>query len=584
MMSSLSERGCGILAPVLAEPMAAAEIALARAEWQDTVFAERPRRLALLELQPRWGLRPVRVSVLRNHAVEPVVGLLRAFLAYAGLTADVWLSGYDDSISAPPRADADVHVVWLDPSRYAGTQELAAAETLAARLRQLRRTLDGPLLLVDAPAALAGAQSVNAVLREAAQMPDVHAFPYAAITAPLGAAAIEARAAAMGTPLAGGAAVLAAQHLGLLWIPAMVRPRLKLIIVDLDNTLIGGILGEDGVLRVRTDGAYARLCERLLRLHEQGLLLALVTKNEIADVDRLFRERAELSELRRAFAAVATGWRRKSEHVGAIASRLHIDADSVLIVDDNPGEVAAMATALRDASFVVAGDPDVTARALALHPGLLAVRVDELGSRRAADILAAEQRATKLQQAEDPEEYVRSLQIVARLRMNAAADLVRVSELSRKTNQFNTALQRFTETDVQRYMSGAQSRVVSIRLRDRLSDSGMIGAVFAHRDGETAVIDEISVSCRALGRSIEGVLLGAALTRTAEDLGCARVVIPFTAGPRNEPARAWLGAVADAIDGTTYEYTAGREDAADGATRSAIELRWEDDGARRETA
>ena len=582
MMSSLSGRGCGILAPVLAEPMPAAEIALARASWQATVFAERPRRLALLELQAQWGLQPVRVSVLRNHAVEPVIGLLRPFLAYAGLTADVSLSGYDDSLSGRPRADADVHVVWLDPSRYA--HEEAAAETLAARLRQLRRTLDGPMLLVDAPGTRAGARCVNAVLREAAaQMPDVYAFPYAAITAHLGADAIEGRVEAMGTPIAGEAAVLAAQHLGLLWIPAMVRPRVKSIIVDLDNTLIGGVLGEDGALGVRTGGAYARLRARLLRLHEQGVLLALVTKNELGDVDTLFCERAELSELRCAFATVATGWGSKSESVRAIASRLRIDVDGVLIVDDNPGEVAAMATALRDASFIIAGDPDVTVRALALHPGLLAVRADELGSRRAADLLAAERRATELQHAEDPAEYVRSLRMVARLRTNAAADLARVSALSRKTNQFNTALQRFTESDVQRYMTRADSRVVSIRLRDRLSDSGMIGAVFAHREGETAVIDEISVSCRALGRSIEGALLGAALTRTAEDLGCARVVIPFTAGPRNEPARAWLAAVANAVDGRTYEYTAGREDAVDTATRAAIELRWEDGDARRET-
>ena len=576
-MSSLSERAPAIFVTVASESDPAVEAALARAEWQQTVFAERPRRVALLALQPRWALRSVRVSLLRNHAVEPVLALLKPFLAYSGLEAVALLSAYDDSLSAPPASDADVHIVWLDPSRYAGSTHPGAVEALAGRLRELRGVLRGALLLVDAPLQLDGASPFNAMLREAAErIPDAHLVPCAAITSRLGASAVEARAEAIGTHISGEAAVLVAQHLGLHWIPAMLRPRLKAVVADLDNTLIGGVLREDGAEGVVTDGGYARVRERLLQLHEQGVLLALVTKNDPADVERLFEQRAELSALRRAFAVVGATWQPKAETVRAIAARLHITVDSVLVVDDNPGEVVAMAASLRDTSFVLAGDPYLTARALTLHPGLLEVRADELGSRRAADLLAAKRRAAELQQAADAAQYVRSLQMVARLSMNAEADLRRLSELSRKTNQFNTGLVRFNETDVDRYMKDPAWRIVSIRLRDRLSDSGVIGVVFAHVEGDAVVIDEIGISCRALGRFIEDVLIDAAITTISAELRCARALIRFTAGPRNEPAREWLDRVADPVGDGCYEYAPGREAWLEGANRASIDVRWED--------
>src|SRR5262249_11301676 len=200
---------------VLAAEATAAEVALARAEWQAAVFAERPRRLALRELHPAWPLQPVRISVLRNHAVEPVLALSQPFLAYAGFDAQVVFSPYDDAMSAPPRLDADVHLVWLDPSRYASADGRSPADLLSARLRELRGALRGCMVLVDAPPALDAARDVSRALRVAAErMPDVHLFPYAGVTAPLGSDAIESRATTMGTHVSGGAALAAAQLLG----------------------------------------------------------------------------------------------------------------------------------------------------------------------------------------------------------------------------------------------------------------------------------------------------------------------------------------------------------------------------------
>lgn len=576
VMSSLSTRPPAYWRPVPAETMASADIALARAEWQETVFDARPNRVALLQLQPSWPLRKLRISVLRNHAVEPVITALRPFLAYAGLAADITLSGYDDSLSAPPQLDADAHIVWLDPSRYAAADQRSAGGALSARLRELRTVLQGPLLLVDASQSLAGASLLNNALHDAASwMPDVFVFPYALLTAPLANAGVETRPSAMGTHVSGGAALLTAQQLGLRWIPALIRPRLKAVIVDLDETIVGGVLSEDGVAGVITSGPYTALREQLLRLHEQGVLLALVTKNDARDVESLFAERADLAQLRGALVALEAGWHDKSASVVRVAERLRIGMDTVLVFDDNPAEVAAMAAALHGPWFVVARTPSISARALELHPGLLSLRDDALAGARSADLVAGEQRDAETRSAAEPLQYLHTLRMEAQLSVGTAGDRARLSELSRKTNQFNTALARLSETDVERYMSSSDRRVVSIRLRDRLSDSGLIGAVFARRDDDTVIVDEIAISCRALGRSIERALLGAALSRIASELGGARVVIPFTPGPRNAPAGAWLSTVAAAPDGgTRYVYADGVDGPSDGQ-HSPVAVAWE---------
>ncbi|HEX4578491.1 MAG TPA: HAD-IIIC family phosphatase [Candidatus Dormibacteraeota bacterium] len=558
----------------------AAEAAMMRAEWQHVVFAAEPRRLALLELRAPWPLRPVRISVLRNHTVETSLSSLRGFLAYAGYVPEVVLSGYDDALSTAPVAAADVHLVWLDLSHYANAEIDGLWSWLADRVRFLRSALTGPIVVVDAGPALAGFERFNASLREAIDgLPDAHVFPLSAAVPPaVDGASVEERASSTGTALSGRDAVALCQHLGLCWIPALLQPRLKAIVLDLDNTVVGGVLAEDGAANVRTDGTYARLRERLLALHQEGVLLALVSKNDVRDVDGLFAQRPELEALRHALVAVEAGWQDKASSVRAIAARLHVGTDSLLIVDDNPGEIAAMASALPSARFLWAEDPGSTERALTLYPGLLELRHDAAASARMSDLQAAERRAAAAQTAIDPAAYVASLQVQIRLRADDHTDRTRLSELSRKTNQFNTSLARFGEVEVDDYLTRADRRVVSVRLRDRLSDSGLVGAVFARRDGGRVVIDEIAISCRALGRSLEPAMLAAALRGVAEGLDAQTLLVPFVAGPRNEPAHAWLAAFADSRQGGDDEYLLSTASLEARVPRLPIDIQWENGG------
>jgi FkbH-like protein len=160
--------------------------------------------------------------------------------------------------------------------------------------------------------------------------------------------------------------------------------------------------------------------------------------------------------------------------------------------------------------------------------------------------------------------------------MNPSADRSRLSELSRKTNQFNTTLTWFSEADVDDYLRGSERCVVSVRLRDRLSDSGTIAAVFARRVADAAVIDEIAISCRALGRALEPILLAEVLGRIARHLDVGRIQVPFVTGPRNGPARGWLDE-ATVLNGDGVREIASVITLDAITARLPVELRWRDD-------
>jgi len=187
-----------------------------------------------------------------------------------------------------------------------------------------------------------------------------------------------------------------------------------------------------------------------------------------------------------------------------------------------------------------AADPGLTVRALQFYPGLHGYPAGRDDALRVADLAAAEERAQAMRSAERPDAYLRSLEVVLSFATDRPAHLERIAELSNKTNQFNTAFLRLTEAQIAKRLGDSCCRTVSVALRDRLSDSGIVGVLFLRRDGSTLVVDEIVISCRALGRNIEAAMVTEALRRALQDLPATEVRFTFRQGPRNGPARAFL--------------------------------------------
>ena len=137
---------------------------------------------------------------------------------------------------------------------------------------------------------------------------------------------------------------------------------------------------------------------------------------------------------------------------------------------------------------------------------------------RVSDLAAAADRAANLQSATNPGQYLRSLGIEISLEMDNLRSISRLHELSTKTNQFNTSLMRLSEAELTRRVQDPESRVVSASLKDKLSESGTIFELVARREGECLFVEELAISCRALGRGVETPLVLAALDRVLESL------------------------------------------------------------------
>lgn len=488
------------------------------------LYAPHLSRTDLLSLPAPPARQEIVIAVHRNHSFELVASVLPVFLAQSGLAPVFRYSSYDDSLaSVTSLPDADVHLFWLDAGRYALSN---FSGWLRDRVAVCQRHVKGRVLVAchGLPVDRLGDMGVPVCDMES-------------ILAPLGEQAEDARLEAFsGTRLSNAACLEMARALGMRHIPSLFFPALKALVLDCDNTLYQGVLGEDGISGVKP---YLEVQEQLRQLARQGFLLTLASKNEEEDVRELFRQRTDFPLRWDDFAAVGINWRPKAENIREIARQLNIGLDAMLFVDDNPGELLQARQALPEVRLLEAPSPEATVQGLRHYPLLFKSSLNVEDSLRSRDIQANAQRETLREQL-SPEAYRRELGITLRLEVNPEKKLERVTELLNKTNQFIFTFKRPDRNAVAGFMHG-EGIVVTASMSDRLSDSGLIAVLLAGPAvaGELPVA-ELVVSCRALGRGIEGGMIRRMLSLACERLNCASIIFPWQKGPRNQPALDWL--------------------------------------------
>jgi FkbH-like protein len=406
----------------------------------------------------------------------------------------------------------------------------------------VRSLSDAPILIADSSRP---GDPTNAMLNAiASDIPGVAICEQSAVADKLGAGFLDSRMTALaGMNLSGAACLEIARMFGLVWIPAAVRPRVKAIAIDLDNTLYAGVLGEDGPHGICLTEAHRELQRVLLQYRENGVFLALVSKNEAEDVLNMFAARPEFPLKFEHFSAQNINWDVKSKALQKIASQLRIGVDAILFVDDNPGELADVASSLPGVQCLYAADPGEAARGLTLYPGLAGAKHTTEDRVRVRDLEAAQLRDRLRDSAADPKEYLRSLGVRLCFEFDPEPQLRRAHELSGKTNQFNTAFLRLSEAAIAQRLRDPRFATVTVALRDKLSDSGVIAAIFCEWRGADLCVNEIVISCRALGRGLETAIVAEAIRGMVERARRTlpvRVCFAFTPGERNGPARTWL--------------------------------------------
>jgi len=302
------------------------------------------------------------------------------------------------------------------------------------------------------------------------------------------------------------------------WVARIVGAALgqsrRALVVDLDNTLWGGVVGDDGLEGIQlgqgsaAGEAFTAFQRFLLSLSKRGIVLAVSSKNDAATAESVFADHPEMVLRRSDIASFRANWDDKATNLRRIADELNLGMEALVFVDDNPAERDIVHRELP--AVAVPELPDD----VAFYPARLA----DAGYFEAASYTAEDaarnrsysentQRQAMLRQATDMEGYLKSLSMTLVASSIGPVDLPRATQLINKTNQFNLTTRRYTETEVKQLAESSEAVALSFRLRDRFGDNGLISVILARADSglseDALLIDTWLMSCRVLGRQVE---------------------------------------------------------------------------------
>lgn len=318
----------------------------------------------------------------------------------------------------------------------------------------------------------------------------------------------------------------------------------KCVVVDLDQTLWGGIVGENGFegiqLDVNAPGKEFRDFQRLLlELHRRGVILAINSKNNFEDAIEVIRHHPYMVLREKHFAAMRINWNDKVENMKSIAQELNIGLDSMVFVDDSAVERLYMKRALPEVLTVdLPEDPALYRTALERLNDFSVLSLTEEDRKRGERYTAESARQRLRSQSVSLDEFLASLDMRVVIREADGFTTPRVAQLTNRTNQFNLTTRRYTEQEIVSLCRDPAVGVYTLQVSDVFGDSGIVGVAIARKRSEEWLweLDSFLMSCRVLGRRLETCFLHT-LLRRARDAGMRLVRGEFIPTKKNEVAR-----------------------------------------------
>ena len=289
----------------------------------------------------------------------------------------------------------------------------------------------------------------------------------------------------------------------------------KVLILDLDNTLWGGIAGEDGLngIKISEDGigkAFRDFQKLIKSLKEIGVILAINSKNNESDIDEIFQKNNMMILKYDDFIVRKINWNNKVQNLIEIASDLDLGLDSFVFIDDNPVERQLIKENLpevcvpdfpSDISYVKSWFLEEV-----IYKYFAKVYFTHEDKNKTFQYLANAERK-KLSKSLSIEDFIKSLNIKIKIYINLSKYKQRIAQLTQKTNQFNLRTKRYTETDIERFINSDNYTVFALGYEDKFNNEGIVGLVIILNDGESLEIDTFLLSCRIIGRDAEFVFL-----------------------------------------------------------------------------
>jgi len=303
----------------------------------------------------------------------------------------------------------------------------------------------------------------------------------------------------------------------------------KIAVLDLDNTLWGGVVGDDGLDGIvigdtspRAE-AFKSFQHFLKTLPERGILLAVCSKNDEDKALEPFEKHPEMVLRRGDFVSFKANWRAKSDNIREMARELNLGLDSFVFIDDNPAEIEIVRQFAPEVTGILLGsDPALYAREV-MNARLFEPRTITVEDAERTELYKQEaQRQTLESSFADMDSYLESLSMKCVIAEFRPVDVPRIAQLIGRSNQFNCTTRRRTEAEVQQVIDDPAYCAYTMRLEDRFGDYGLIAVVVARVEGALFLIDTWLMSCRVLKRQVEEETVNE-MVRLAALRGCNRI-------------------------------------------------------------
>ncbi len=314
----------------------------------------------------------------------------------------------------------------------------------------------------------------------------------------------------------------------------------KCLVLDLDNTLWGGVVAEDGLQGIQLGSvsavgeAHAAFCRYVLELKKRGILLAVCSKNDEAIAKKVFMEHPEMPLTYEDFSAFYSNWDEKPVSLRKIAQELNLGLSALVFVDDNPVECDFVRQTLPEVTVLeLPEDPsDFIRRLDGLHL-FDALRLTEEDLKRADSYEARKKVLEGAHSAVDLDAYLKQLEMKAEFYPATLQDLARLSQLETKTNQFNLTTRRYSESQMKQWLERPDARVLACRLTDKFTDHGLVSSLIVVREENVLRIDSWLMSCRVFSRTLEQFIINE-LAGWAAEQGASILRGEYLPSPANQ--------------------------------------------------
>ena len=325
------------------------------------------------------------------------------------------------------------------------------------------------------------------------------------------------------------------------YIKAVLGLNKKCIVLDLDNTLWGGIVGEDGFEGIKLGDspvgrAYAEFQHNLLALNQRGILLAINSKNNFDDAMQIIKDHPNMVLKEDNFVCIRINWNDKVVNMKEISDELNIGLDSMVFFDDDPVNREYVKSNLPEIQTVDISDPSNSSKILKSINDFQMLKITDEDMTRNKMYLEQRKRTELKTQVGDLQDFLKQLNISVKIKNADSFTIPRISQLTIKTNQFNLTTRRYQEEDIRKFSQDKDKIVECAQVEDKFGDNGITGVYIINKDNKQEwTIDTFLLSCRIIGRGVEDGMLHQIIEKARKE-GVSKIRGEYIKTKKNKPA------------------------------------------------